>query len=69
MEHLYGDGKIGEILARQNPDMIWFTGSTDVGKRLYRIAADSFKKIFLELGGSAPGIVFPDVDLKKFLGE
>jgi len=63
VEHLYGDGTIGEHLARQNPDLIWFTGSTGVGKRLYRIAADSFKKIFLELGGSAPGIVFPDVDL------
>jgi len=42
---------------------ISFTGSTEVGKLLMRQAADSVKKISLELGGNAPFIVFDDADL------
>ncbi len=41
---------------------ISFTGSTDVGKRLMRQAADQVKRLSLELGGHAPFIVFPDAD-------
>lgn len=40
-----------------------FTGSTRVGKILYRQSADTVKKISLELGGNAPFIVFDDADL------
>ena len=40
-----------------------FTGSTAVGKRLYRDCADTVKKVSLELGGNAPFIVFDDADL------
>ncbi|GER02804.1 hypothetical protein JCM17846_04860 [Iodidimonas nitroreducens] len=42
---------------------ISFTGSTDVGKLLMRQAADSVKKMSLELGGNAPFIVFDDADI------
>ena len=40
-----------------------FTGSTKVGKQLYRDCAAHVKKISLELGGNAPFIVFADADL------
>ncbi|MDD1965489.1 NAD-dependent succinate-semialdehyde dehydrogenase [Pseudomonas putida] len=40
-----------------------FTGSTRVGKLLMRQAADTLKKVSLELGGNAPFIVFDDADL------
>ncbi len=40
-----------------------FTGSTEVGRILYRQSANSIKKISLELGGNAPFIVFDDADL------
>src|SRR5690606_17909892 len=40
-----------------------FTGSTEVGRILYRQAADTVKRISLELGGHAPLIVFDDADL------
>jgi succinate-semialdehyde dehydrogenase/glutarate-semialdehyde dehydrogenase len=40
-----------------------FTGSTPVGKLLMRQAADTVKKLSLELGGNAPFIVFDDADL------
>src|SRR5690606_41021812 len=42
---------------------ITFTGSTEVGRILYRQAADTVKRISLELGGHAPLIVFDDADL------
>ncbi len=42
-----------------------FTGSTAVGKLLFRQSADTLKKLTLELGGNAPLLVFDDADLKK----
>lgn len=42
-----------------------FTGSTEVGKVLMKGAADTVKKISLELGGNAPFIVMDDADLEK----
>jgi len=42
-----------------------FTGSTPVGKLLMKQAADTVKRISLELGGNAPFIVFEDADLDK----
>lgn len=44
---------------------ITFTGSTEVGKNLLRGAADTVKKVSLELGGHAPVIVLADADLDK----
>lgn len=42
---------------------ITFTGSTEVGKVLVKQAADTLKKVSMELGGHAPFIVFDDADL------
>ncbi|MGL4729328.1 MAG: NAD-dependent succinate-semialdehyde dehydrogenase, partial [Bosea sp. (in: a-proteobacteria)] len=42
---------------------IGFTGSTEVGKILFRQSANGVKKLGLELGGNAPFIVFDDADL------
>jgi succinate-semialdehyde dehydrogenase/glutarate-semialdehyde dehydrogenase len=44
---------------------ISFTGSTEVGKQLMRQASDQLKRLSLELGGHAPVIVFPDVDVEQ----
>lgn len=63
---VYGDGSdVGEYLMSSDIDLIWFTGSTGVGKRLYRLAAKKFIPALLELGGSAPGIVCHDADLEN----
>jgi succinate-semialdehyde dehydrogenase/glutarate-semialdehyde dehydrogenase len=64
---IYGDGAVGDYLVHKNIDFICFTGSTAVGKRLYKIAADKFIKAHLECGGSAPGIVFSDADIDGIL--
>jgi succinate-semialdehyde dehydrogenase/glutarate-semialdehyde dehydrogenase len=42
-----------------------FTGSTEVGKILYRQCAGTVKKLTLELGGNAPLLVFDDADLDQ----
>lgn len=42
-----------------------FTGSTQVGRLLLKGAADTVKKVSLELGGHAPFLIFDDVDLDK----
>jgi succinate-semialdehyde dehydrogenase/glutarate-semialdehyde dehydrogenase len=51
-----------ELLADPRVRKLTFTGSTDVGKRLARGAADQVKRISMELGGHAPFIVFDDAD-------
>ena len=55
---------MGELLC-QSPKMagIFFTGSTQVGKKLYELCSSSVKRIGLELGGNAPFIVFPSANL------
>ena len=47
-------------------DMISFTGSTLVGKLTMTSAAQTLKKVSLELGGKNPQIVFPDANLDEF---
>ncbi len=60
---IYGAGDAGEKLAKSDIDFIWFTGSSKVGKLLYKIAAEKFIKVILEMGGSSPCIVFDDIDV------
>lgn len=56
--------QIGGALMQSNKvRKITFTGSTRTGKLLMRQAADTVKKVSLELGGNAPFIVFADADL------
>ena len=46
-----------------------FTGSTEIGRHLYRRSADTVKRLVLELGGHAPFIVFDDADLDLAVEE
>lgn len=57
---------VGETISR-HPDVakISFTGSTHTGKAILRNAAESFKRVTLELGGKSPTIVLEDADLAK----
>lgn len=66
---VYGRGQVGALLSRQHVDLICFTGSSEVGKTLYRTAAANMTKIVMELGGSAPGIVFEDADLDQAIAS
>ena len=51
------------IVAHPGIDKIAFTGSTAVGKEIMRGAADTLKRVTLELGGKSPNIVFGDADV------
>ena len=59
----YGD-PVGQTLAESGEvDMISFTGSTAVGRRVAEAAAGNLKKVALELGGKNPQLLFADCDL------
>ena len=60
-----GEGGTGaEIVKHPEVDKIAFTGSPEVGKAIMRSAADTLKKISLELGGKSPNIFFADADFE-----
>ncbi len=61
-----GTGReIGEALVR-HPQVVMssFTGSTQVGRRIMEMAAETGKRVHLELGGKAPLVVFKDADVE-----
>ncbi len=55
----------GEITSNPLVRKITFTGSTEIGKILIKQAADTVKKVSMELGGNAPFIVFDDADIDR----
>ena len=59
-----GPGEVGRTMVKHpGIDKIAFTGSTAVGQEIMRSAADTVKRITLELGGKSPNIVFADSDI------
>ncbi|OHV81416.1 aldehyde dehydrogenase family protein [Ensifer sp. LCM 4579] len=62
-----GDGiHAGAALSKHNEiDMVSFTGSTRAGIAVSKDAADTVKRVTLELGGKSPNIVFADADLEE----
>jgi betaine-aldehyde dehydrogenase len=60
-----GGSLIGNHLAsHKDIDMVTFTGSTEVGKKVMAAAAQTVKKVSLELGGKNPQIIMADADLE-----
>lgn len=60
--------EVGAIMtSHPDVDMVSFTGSTGVGKLTMTNAAQTLKKVSLELGGKNPQIVFPDADMEAFI--
>ncbi|RLV50341.1 aldehyde dehydrogenase family protein [Nocardioides mangrovicus] len=51
------------LVAHPDVDKISFTGSPEVGREIQKAAADTFKRVTLELGGKSPHIVAEDADL------
>ena len=58
-DHLVGE----ELTLSDKVDLISFTGSTAVGKRIMEKGAATMKRLFLELGGKSAAIVLDDADL------
>ncbi len=61
---IYGDGEVAGTRLVAHPDvaMISFTGSTGAGRKVLKEAADTFKRVALELGGKGANLVFADAD-------
>ncbi len=57
---------VGERIV-EHPDVakVAFTGSTEVGRRIAARAAETIKRVTLELGGKSANVVFADADLEK----
>lgn len=66
-------GEPAEVVApmTESPEVrvLSFTGSTEIGRLLYRQCAPTIKALILELGGHAPFIVFADADLDRAVGS
>lgn len=60
---VYGAREVGQYLLAEDIDLISFTGSSKVGREVYQEAARKFIPAVLEMGGSSPGVIFPDADL------
>ena len=61
-----GFGETAGAPLSRHPDVnkVAFTGSVEVGKKIARAAADSLKRVTLELGGKSPNIFFADADFE-----
>jgi betaine-aldehyde dehydrogenase len=63
----HGDPAGQSLVTHPDVDMVSLTGSVDTGKWIARNAADTLKRVHLELGGKAPVVVFDDVDMSTAL--
>jgi betaine-aldehyde dehydrogenase len=63
----HGDPTGRALVTHDDVDMVSLTGSVGTGKWIAKHAADSLKRVHLELGGKAPVVVFDDVDLETAL--
>ena len=58
-----GDGAVSQELIAQGFDRVFFTGGTEVGRKVYEGAAPHLTPVTLELGGKSPVIVAEDADI------
>ncbi|HEX2467516.1 MAG TPA: gamma-aminobutyraldehyde dehydrogenase [Solirubrobacterales bacterium] len=63
----HGDPAGAALVTHPDVDMVSLTGSPETGKWIAKAAADTLKRVHLELGGKAPVIVFDDVDMETAL--
>jgi betaine-aldehyde dehydrogenase len=56
-----------QLVTHRDVDMVSLTGSVETGKWIARAAADTLKKVHLELGGKAPVVVFDDADMEAVM--
>lgn len=65
----YGESVGAALSGHPGVDMVSLTGDVETGKAVARAAAQSLKRVHLELGGKAPVVVFGDADLDKVVAR
>src|SRR5205823_8765307 len=61
---------VGEaIAAHPDVDMVSFTGSTRAGRRVSELAAQTVKKVAVELGGKSPNVILEDADFQHAIAD
>src|ERR687891_163251 len=60
----HGDQAGASLVTHEDVDFVSLTGSPETGKWIAKHAADTLKRVHLELGGKAPVIIFDDADLE-----
>src|SRR5579872_15453 len=60
----FGESAGAPLVTHADVDKIAFTGSAAVGKQIVKMAADTVKRVTLELGGKSPNIFFADADFE-----
>jgi NAD-dependent aldehyde dehydrogenases len=63
----HGDPAGSSLVTHDDVDMVSLTGSPPTGKWIAKAAAETLKRVHLELGGKAPVVVFDDVDMATAL--
>jgi betaine-aldehyde dehydrogenase len=63
----HGEPAGSSLVTHDDVDMVSLTGSPPTGKWIAKAAADTLKRVHLELGGKAPVVVFDDVDMATAL--
>jgi betaine-aldehyde dehydrogenase len=63
----HGNPAGSTLVTHPDVDMVSLTGSVETGKWIAKAAADTLKRVHLELGGKAPVVVFDDVDMSTAL--
>jgi|HubBroStandDraft_4_1064222.scaffolds.fasta_scaffold01360_2 betaine-aldehyde dehydrogenase len=61
----FGEGAGAPLVKHPDVDKVAFTGSGEVGKAIVKAAADTLKRVTLELGGKSPNIFFADADFES----
>ena len=60
----FGESCGAPLVSHPGVDKVAFTGSASVGKQIVKMAADTVKRVTLELGGKSPNIFFADADFE-----
>lgn len=61
---LHGDGRVGEMIVKAQPDLVFLTGSVKTGRKVAQAAAETLTPCLFELGGKDPMLILEDADIK-----
>ncbi|MFN2223276.1 MAG: aldehyde dehydrogenase family protein [Candidatus Promineifilaceae bacterium] len=61
---VHGDGRVGEVVVKAQPDLVFLTGSVETGRKVAQAAAATLTPYLFELGGKDAMLILEDADIK-----